>query len=395
MRIFVAGIDGYLGWPLALYLAGRGHEVAGADYFFRRRWVQEVGGQSAVPVPSFKSRQRAYQRIFGKDIPFWHVDLRQFAPLKDIFRSFRPDTVVHLAECPSAPYSMIDVNHAVWVQTNNLTTTFNLLYAIRDYAAEAHLVKLGTMGEYGTPDVDIPEGFFEIEYRGRRDKLPFPRQAGSWYHWSKVHGSNNVMFACRVWNLRATDIMQGIVFGNRLSAHPTDKSLWTRVDFDEAFGTIIHRFCCEAVVGHPITIYGRGSRKRGFIPLQESVHCLALAIESPPQAGEYRVFNQFHNVFDLTEIASIVISSASECGIKVGIMHLDNPRIEAENHYYNPDRKLLIELGYEPCERLDSYIRALLVDLVNFRQRIKAHSSNFIPRTTWHKSASESLRISD
>lgn len=385
MRIFITGIDGYLGWPLALYLADRGHEVGGADYFFRRRWVREVGGRSAIPVSSMKSRLRSYKRLVGIDMPFWHVDLRRYSAVEEIFKTFRPDAVVHLAECPSAPYSMIDVHHAVWVQMNNLTTTFNLLYAIRDYSPDTHLIKLGTMGEYGTPQINIPEGFFEVEYQGRRDRLPFPRQATSWYHWSKVHGSNNIMFASRIWNLRATDIMQGIVFGNRLQAHSSERDLWTRVDFDEAFGTSVHRFCCQCVARHPITIYGKGHQKRGFIPLQESVQCLAIAIESPPIAGEYRVFNQFHNVYDLTEMAAKVKKVASEIGITVELQHLDNPRVEAEDHYYNPDRKLLIELGYRPCESLDDYIRTLLCDLRVFRKRIESQAACFSPRTTWRR----------
>ena len=216
MNVFIAGIDGYLGWPLALRLTARGHDLGGADGFFRRRWVEEIGGQSAVPIYTMKERVEAYKDRFGKELRFWEGDLRDYNFVVKALRDFRPDAVVHLGECPSAPYSMIDVHHATFVQSNNLTTTLNLLFAIRDIRPDAHLLKIGTMGEYGTPNIDIPEGFFEIDFRSRRDKLPFPRQAGSWYHWSKVHDSNNIMFACKIWNMRSTDIMQGVVFGTRI-----------------------------------------------------------------------------------------------------------------------------------------------------------------------------------
>ena len=265
MRVFIAGIDGYLGWSFAQHLAARGHEIAGADVFLRRKWVEEMGSWSAIPISSFPDRLEAFQERFGRRLTFWEGDLRDHQFVEEIFRDFEPEAVVHLGECPSAPYSMVDRDHTVFVQTNNIVTTFNLLFAIREVTPDAHLLKLGTMGEYGTPNVDIPEGFFEIDYNGRSDRLPFPRQAGSWYHWSKVHGSNNVMFACRIWGLRATDVMQGVVFGTRIDGHADDERLRTRLDFDEAFGTAINRFCCEAVVGHPLTPFGKGHQKRGFL----------------------------------------------------------------------------------------------------------------------------------
>jgi len=317
LRIFIAGMDGYLGWSLAQYLTARGHEVAGADVFFRRKWVEEMGSWSATPIRPIKERLQAFKERFGKDLRFWEGDLREYGFVGMIFREFQPDAIVHLGECPSAPYSMVDVHHAVFVQTNNITTTFNLLFAMREIRPRAHLVKLGTMGEYGTPNVDIPEGFFEIEYRGRRDRLPFPRQAGSWYHWSKVHDSHNVMFACKIWGLRSTDIMQGVVFGTRMDEMGDDERLLTRLDFDQAFGTAINRFCCQAVIGHPLTPFGKGHQKRGFLPLRDSMQCLTLALENPPRkAGEYRVFNQFEEVYDVTELALKVQKVAGQLGTR-------------------------------------------------------------------------------
>ena len=285
MRMFIAGMDGYLGWSLAQHLTQRGHVVAGADMLLRRVWVEEMGSSSAIPIAPIDARLDALRERSEQIIPFWLGDLRDYAFVERIFHEFQPEAVIHLGECPSAPYSMIDRAHATFVQVNNLTTTFNLLFAIREITPTAHLLKLGTMGEYGTPNVDIPEGFFEIKYRGRKDRLPFPRQAPSWYHWSKVHGSNNIMFASKIWGLRATDVMQGVVFGTRIEGMGDDARLSTRVNFDQAFGTVINRFCCQAVIGHPLTPYGAGGQVRGFLPLRDSMQCLTLALENPSSGG--------------------------------------------------------------------------------------------------------------
>jgi UDP-sulfoquinovose synthase len=383
MKIFIAGVDGYLGWPLALHLASRGHEVAGADNFFRRKWVEEVGSHSATPISSMDERRDAFLENFGKELRFWEGDLRDYSLVERIFREFRPEAIVHLGECPSAPYSMIDVDHAVFVQTNNLVTTFNILFGMRDICPTAHLVKLGTMGEYGTPNTDIPEGFFEIEYRGRRDRFPFPRQAGSWYHWSKVHGSYNVMFACKVWNLHATDVMQGVVFGTRIDEMKDDERLLTRFDFDQVFGTSVNRYCAQAVIGHPLTPYGKGHQKRGFLPLRDSMQCLTLAAEKPAVAGEYRVLNQFEEVYNVTELALKVQKVAGSLGYKVDIRNLENPRKEMEEHYYKPDHQNLFDLGYRPTHNVEAEISVMLQDLGKYRDRIMAKRDLFIPDVRW------------
>jgi UDP-sulfoquinovose synthase len=383
MRVFIAGIDGYLGWTMAQYLAARGHEVAGADLFLRRRWVEEMGSWSATPIRPMAERLTAFERRFGTPLRFWEGDLREYALVERIFREFQPDAVVHFGECPSAPYSMVDVEHAVFVQTNNITTTFNLLFAMRDIRPRAHLIKLGTMGEYGTPNVDIPEGFFEIEYRGRRDRLPFPRQAGSWYHWSKVHGSNNIMFACKLWNLRATDIMQGVVFGTRIDEMNGDEALLTRLDFDQAFGTAINRFCCQAVIGHPLTPFGKGHQRRGFLPLRDSMQCLTIALHNPPLPGEYRVFNQFEEVYDVTELAQKVKTVAASIGLPTRVQNLENPRMELEEHHYAPDHKHLLDLGYKPTQDVEAEIELMLYDLNRYRDRIEARQEALIPDVRW------------
>ena len=382
LRVLIAGIDGYLGWPLSIHLLNRGHEVGGVDNFFRRKWVEEVGSYSASPIASMSERLTAAKECFGRGIRFWEGDLRDYATIERVFREFKPDTIIHLGECPSAPYSMIDVNHAVFVQTNNIVTTFNLLFAIRDLNPTTHLVKLGTMGEYGTPKTDIPEGFFEVEFRGRRDRFPFPRQAGSWYHWSKVHGSNNVMFACRIWRIRATDVMQGVVFGTR-TEEMKDERLLTRFDFDQVFGTVVNRYCAEAVIGHALTPYGEGHQRRGFLPLRDSIQCLRLAVENPPSQGEYRVLNQFDEVYDVTELALKVQKAAKDVGLAVRVRNLENPRKELEEHYYRPDHKTLFDIGYQPTQDVEAEIKTILTDLMKYRDRIEAKKALLIPDIRW------------
>ena len=383
MRVFIAGIDGYLGWPLAIYLSARGHEVAGADMLLRREWVAEVGGISALPIASRGERLRAFKDATGAELDFCVGDLTDYHFVKSRIQEFQPEAIVHLGQMPSAPYSMMDQAHCVWTQRNNVVNNLNILWAIKEAAPDAHLIKLGTMGEYGTPAVDIPEGFFEVEFRGRKDRLPFPRQAGSWYHQSKVHDSHNTLFASQIWGLRATDIMQGVVFGTRIAEMGDDCRLGTRLDFDQCFGTAINRFCCQAVIGHPLTLFGLGKQRRGFLPLADSMQCLALAIENPPEAGEYRVFNQFENAYSISELAHLVKGVSSDIGLSVAIKRYDNPRAEMADHYYNPDRQHLLDIGYQPTPDIKSVIREMLLDLIDNRARIEAHADVLIPDIRW------------
>jgi UDP-sulfoquinovose synthase len=383
MRVLICGVDGYLGWSLAQHLAARGHEIAGIDDHSRRRWVAEMNSDSALPVASMAGRLQVFEETFGRELHFWEGDLKEYSLVEEAFREFEPDAVVHLGECPSAPYSMIDVHHAVDVHNNNVGSTFNLLFAIRDLAPETHLLKLGTMGEYGTPNVAIPEGFFEIEYRGRKDKLPFPRQANSFYHWSKVSGSNHVMFASKIWGLRSTDVMQGVVFGTRIQNMGDDERLLTRLDFDQCFGTAINRFSCQAVIGHPLTPFGKGGQKRGFLPLRDSMQCLTLALENPPEHGEYRVFNQFEEVYDLTQLALKVQRAAAGLGMEVEVRSVDNPRTEPEDHFYEPDHHNLLNLGYRPTNDVEAEITVMLEDLQKHSDRVERHRDVFMPDVRW------------
>lgn len=383
MKVFIAGIDGYLGWALAQYLTARGHEVAGADALLRRAWVAEMNSVSAIPVYSVEERLAAFEACYGKSLDFRIGDFLDYEFIKGFLAEFQPEAIVHLGEMPSAPYSMIDQRRSVFTQHNNVIGSLNILWAMHEVCPEAHLVKLGTMGEYGTPNIDIPEGFFEVEFRGRKDTLPFPRQAASFYHWSKVHDSNNTMYACKVWGLRSTDIMQGVVFGTRIDEMGEDPRLLSRLDFDQCFGTAINRFCCQAVIGHPLTVFGGGRQKRGFLPLRDSMQCLTLAVENPPKPGEYRVFNQFEETYTVEELARMVKEVGDELGLAVEINQYENPRYEAAEHYYNPDRNRLIELGYQPSHDVKAEMRVMLNDLSAHAERIKAHAEILVPDIRW------------
>lgn len=382
MRVFIAGVDGYIGWALAMYLTNRGYEVGGADRFLRREWVREVGSWSATPIVSMEERLAAFEEMFGKRIDFYEGDLRDSDFVYHCFEDFKPEAIIHLGEQPSAPYSMIDLEHTTFTQLNNLQGTLNILYATRDICPTAQLVKLGTMGEYGTPNVPIPEGFFEVEYRGRKDILPFPRQPGSWYHLSKVHDSHNIMLACKVWGIRSTDLMQGVVYGTWTDETQADERLVTRFDFDGVFGTVVNRFCVQADIGYPLTIYGAGGQTRGYINLRDSLRCIQLAVENPPQGGEYRVFNQFTEIFSVREVAENVKEAAEQLGIEARIDHLDNPRVEPEEHFYGADHQRLLELGLEPHRMVDA-LEGMLQDLMLYREREAAKEDVIEPRIRW------------
>jgi UDP-sulfoquinovose synthase len=276
---------------------------------------------------------------------------------------------------------MIDHNRAVFTQANNLTGTLNVLWAMRECAPECHLVKLGTMGEYGTPNIDIEEGFIEIEYRGRKDVLPFPKQAGSFYHLSKVHDSHNILFACRAWKLRSTDLNQGVVYGIETDETQLDERLATSFHYDEVFGTALNRFCVQAVTGIPLTVYGQGGQTRGFLNIRDTLRCVELAVLNPPKAGEYRVFNQFTETFNVLGLAEMVQREGNKLGLKVKIQHLKNPRVEAEQHYYNPVHRKLIDLGLAPHLLSDVLLDSMLIRIREFAPRVK--KDIILPHVRW------------
>lgn len=387
MKVAILGIDGYIGWALALRLLSKGHTVVGVDSLYTRKRVEEVGSGSVTPIGEINKRIDDAANFFKEKISYYQGDVNDPDFVYDVIKKELPDSIVHLAEQRSAPYSMLGLKQARETLLQNMGGTINLVYAMKDLVPKAHLLKLGTMGEYGTPNIDIPEGFFEIEYNGRKDTLPFPKSAGSWYHWSKVHDSNNLMFANRLWGLRITDVMQGVVYGTR-TKEINDSGLYTRFDIDEVWGTALNRFCTQAVLGMPITAYGKGDQRRGFLSLEDSITCLTLGLEKPAAEGEYRVYNQFDEHYSINEIASFVKESGEKIlGRNVEVSHVPNPRLEKDQHYYNPEHKKLKDLGYKPARNLREDVRDIISDVEKFRENAERYKERVAPKTVWKESS--------
>ena len=393
MKICVLGGDGYCGWATALYLSGKGHAVAVVDNFLRRQWDFELGAQSLTPIQPLSDRLRVWQELTGKTIEQFVGDVNDYEFLAGVIENFQPDAVVHFAEQRSAPYSMIDRKHAVFTQVNNVVGTMNLLFAIQELKPECHLVKLGTMGEYGTPNIDIEEGYIRIEHNGRSDVLPFPKQPGSFYHLSKVHDSHNMMFACKIWGLRATDLNQGVVYGTVTDEVVMDEVLINRFDYDDVFGTVLNRFCIQAAAGHPLTVYGEGGQTRGFLDIRDTVRCIEIACLNPAQPGECRVFNQFTEQFSVLELAGMVQAAAWKLGMRVKIEHLPGPRVESEEHYYNAKHSKLIDLGLQPHYLSDSLLDSLMNIAIQYRDRID--TALFMPQVQWRNARNQRTRQSN
>jgi len=387
MRICVLGGDGYCGWATALYLSRRGHRVAIVDNFLRRQWDFELGVQTLTPIAPLAERLRVWQELTGETIELFTGDVCDYEFLSSAIDAFRPEAVVHFAEQRAAPYSMIDRKHAVFTQVNNVVGTLNLLFAIKEIVPDCHLVKLGTMGEYGTPNIDIEEGYIKIEHNGRSDVLPFPKQPGSFYHLSKVHDSHNIMFACKIWKLRATDLNQGVVYGTVTEETSLDEALINRFDYDDVFGTVLNRFCVQAATEHPLTVYGRGGQTRGFLDIRDTVRCIELACLNPAAPGECRVYNQFTEQFSVMELAHMVQAAARKLGLNVEIDHLPAPRVEAEAHYYNAKHSKLIELGLRPHYLSDSLLDSLMNIAIRYKDRIDI--SLFLPQVNWQNSRNQ------
>jgi UDP-sulfoquinovose synthase len=381
LRILILGGDGYLGWPTALHLSTRGHDVALVDNFSRRRWHLERSTDSLTPIRSLADRVEAWREVSGKELAVHVGDIEDGEFLDSVVGDFLPEAVVHYGEQASAPYSMLSRRHAVETQSTNVIGTLNLLFAIREHVPDCHLVKLGTMGEYGTPNIDIEEGYIEIEHNGRSDVLPFPKLPASLYHCSKVHDSHNIHFACRVWGLRATDLNQGVVYGLETDETALDDRLVTRFDYDEIFGTALNRFCVQAVIGHPLTVYGSGTQTRGFLNIRDTLRCVELALLNPADLGDFRVFNQFTEQFSVRELADLVQRAARQVGIEAEIQEYVNPRVEAEHHYYNAAHTKLLDLGLEPHPLGEELVDSMLRTIARYQDRVITRA--IVPKTRW------------
>jgi UDP-sulfoquinovose synthase len=386
MRVLILGGDGYLGWPTALRFAARGHEVTVVDNFSRRRWVSGAGSDSLTPIADLDARLAAWEEVGGDRIRSFLGGVEDGDFLDEVIAETRPEAVVHYGQQPSAPYSMISRQTAVETQQTNVVGNLNLLFSMRDHVPDAHLVKLGTMGEYGQPNIDIEEGYIEIEHRGRKDLLPFPKLPGSLYHCSKVHDSTNIHFACRTWGLRATDLNQGVVYGIETDETAGDERLITRFDYDELFGTVLNRFCLQAVIGHPLTVYGGGHQTRGFLNIRDTLACVELAVANPAERGDFRVFNQFTEQFSVLELAGKVKAAAEHLGYKVEIDHVENPRVEKEEHYYNAIHTKLLDLGLEPTLLGEELVESLIHTIERYKGN--AIEASIDPRTRWNPAKS-------
>jgi UDP-sulfoquinovose synthase len=384
MNILVLGGDGYLGWPTALHLSALGHHVTVVDNLVRREYDVEMGVGSLVPICPLEQRVATWREVSGRQIDLRIGDLTDAAFTYAAVADSAPDAIVHFGEQRSAPYSMIDREHAVYTQVNNVVGTLNLMYAIAEVDPDIHLVKLGTMGEYGYPNIDIEEGFIEITHKGRTDVLPYPKQPGSFYHLSKVHDSANIMFACRVWGLRSTDLNQGIVYGQSTPETDLHPVLATRFDYDGVFGTVLNRFCVQAVMGVPLSVYGTGGQTRGMLNIRDTLACVTLALLNPPERGEFRVFNQFTESFSVRDMASLVKEvSPRPVLIAEG---MDNPRVEREEHYFNAANTKLLDLGLEPHLLTADVILGMLELIERHKDRVEVEA--IAPTVQWRSRAS-------
>lgn len=383
MRILILGGDGYLGWPTAMHFSARGDEVMVVDNFAKRRWELEEGIEPLLPIPTLHSRVKCWKEVSGRDIQLKVGDLANHRFVYTLFEQFKPDAIVHYGEQPSAPYSMQSRETAVYTQTNNIVGNLNVLFAMRHACPDAHLVKLGTMGEYGTPNIDIEEGWLTLNHNGRSDTVLYPKKPGSFYHLSKVHDSHNIEFACRVWGIRSTDLNQGVVYGIETDQTVLHADLRTSFHYDDVFGTVLNRFLVQAAVGSQLTVYGKGGQTRGFLNIRDTIQCVSLAVDTPAERGQFRVFNQFTEQFSVNDLAGKIEETAKRAGVSVQIDHLENPRIELEDHYYNAKHSKLVDLGLKPTLLTDQALDAMFATV----RGNSAHVDDgaFTPRVKWQK----------
>jgi UDP-sulfoquinovose synthase len=367
----ILGGDGYLGWPTAMHLSAHGHEVAVADNYLRRRLCREEQVDFLHAVPDLDERAALWQSVSGHKIAVHRGDLSTWDFVAEVFEKFNPQAVVHYAEQPSAPYSMLNRRAATLTLQNNLSVTANVIFAVKKFCPDAHIVKLGTMGEYGTPNIDIEEGWLEVEHNGRQHKFLYPRQAGSLYHTTKIMDTDLLWFYVRTWGLRVTDLMQGPVYGIFTDESQKDERLLPFFNYDEIFGTVLNRFVVQAVAGYPLTVYGKGGQTRGYLNIKDTLNCVRLSVENPAEKGELRIFNQFTETFSVNDLAARVQEAGNRLGFNVEIQHIENPRLEAESHYYNPRHTGLLDLGLSPHYLAEDFLAEMIKYVIKYKEQIK------------------------
>jgi UDP-sulfoquinovose synthase len=370
MKVLILGGDGYLGWPTAMHLTAKGHDVAVVDNYLRRNICREENVEPLFEVPNLHERAKIWDSVSGFKIPVFIGDLNQWDFMAEIFQKFIPDAVVHYAEQPAAPYSMLNRRAAMLTLQNNLLVTANLIFAVKEFAPDAHIVKLGTMGEYGTPNIDIEEGWIDIQHKGRSQKFLYPRQASSLYHTTKIMDTDLLWFYVRMWGIRVTDLMQGPVYGLLTDENDNIPELYPFFNYDELFGTVLNRFIVQAVVGYPLTVYGKGGQTRGYLDIRDTLQCVRLSLENPPDAGELRIFNQFVETFTVNELAEKVQRVGDKFDLNVQIKSIENPRKELEEHYYNPVHTGLLDIGLSPHYLTDDQLSILIKNIIKYKDRI-------------------------
>jgi len=385
MKILILGGDGYLGWPTAMHFAELGHKVAIVDNLAKRTWEAEMGVGPLFHIPTLQRRVKLWNNLHKKNkIELYIGDIsHNHRFVYTTFEDFLPDTIIHYAEQPSAPYSMHNRLNAVSTQVNNVAGTLNILFAMKRHTPQAHLIKLGTMGEYGTPNIDIEEGWMEIEHNGRKDRVLFPKRPGSFYHLSKVHDSHNIEFACRIWGLRSTDLNQGVVYGIDTEQTDAHDDLLTSFHYDEVFGTVLNRFVTQAVANIPLTVYGKGGQTRGFLNIKDTIQCVTISALNPPKREEFRVFNQFTEQWSVKDLAKLVKEAADSIGLKVKIASVENPRIESENHYYNAKNSALLSLGLKPNLLTHKFVEKLIKKII--KHKVHIDTDIIHPKIKWHQ----------
>ncbi|MBG9980658.1 NAD-dependent epimerase/dehydratase family protein [Facklamia sp. DSM 111018] len=382
MRIIVAGGDGFCGWPTSLYLSKQGHEVAIVDNLVRREIDEELNSNSLTPIASLSERVSKWKELTGNEITIYEGDLNDYDFLSKVFKEFQPEAFVHFAEQRSAPYSMIDREHAVYTQSNNVLGNINVLYAIKEFTPDCHLIKLGTMGEYGTPNIDIEEGWIEIEHKNRKDTVMMPKRPGSFYHLSKVHDSHNIEFVVRSWGIRATDLNQGVVYNVNTAETSMDPILYNRFDYDGIYGTVLNRFIVQAANNLPISVYGKGGQTRGFINIEDTVRCIELAALNPAERGEFLIYNQITESFSVQDLADRVQKVAQEqFDLEAKVEHFENPRSEKEEHYFNAVYTALKDLGLQEHLLTDEVIADVFRLALENKDRLK--KDNVMNSPSW------------
>jgi UDP-sulfoquinovose synthase len=381
MRVLILGGDGYLGWPTAMAFASKGHQVCVIDNYLRRTLAMQTQSEALMPNPDLPARAQIFKSVSGCDIRVEIGDVTDYRVLSNLFQDFQPEAVVHYAEQPSGPYSMIGYHEANLTLNNNLNATLNLIYAVMEYAPDCHIIKLGTMGEYGTPNIDIEEGWIEIEHKGRKQKFLYPRAAGTFYHTTKVLDTDILWFYVRTFDLRVTDLMQGPVYGLSTAECDLDERLMPNFHYDDIFGTLVNRFLVQAVAGVPLTVYGKGGQTRGYLNLIDTLQCIELAMLQPAAPGQLRILNQFVETFSVNDVAEKVQRVGNQMGLGVRVEKIKNPRKEAEDHYYNPSHSGLLELGLKPHFMSDEVIGVILEKIIKYKEFIDVEK--ILPRVSW------------